>query len=190
MSARHLVFVLGFAFGGVPRPGSGADKPAKTEAQSPASKTSTDRNAERERRGEFLREELKRHVLVAADHPDRPLATTDKPLLRWSNPVRNFFSDGAVFLWLDSKRPVAVAVPSVRGNGGVAHEFSSLCGGPLECRRDGRVIWTPRQANLARQLLTGSRPTNRRNAGYGNYATSAADFERPRGATAPLNCAS
>lgn len=90
MNARQLVFILAFAFGGVSPSGSGADEPTKVESQPPAAKTSADREAKRERRGEFLREELKRHALVAADHPDRPLATNDKPLLRWSNPVRNF----------------------------------------------------------------------------------------------------
>ena len=158
MAVQQLVFVLAFVSVGAADFGISADEPAKTEVESSAPKAETDDDAERRRRGEFLKMDVDRYTVVAVDRPERPFTTTDKTLLRWSNPVRNFFSDGAVFLWLDAKRPMAVAMPSIRGKGNVAREFTSLSTSPLECRRNRQVIWAPRQANFAGQSLAESEP--------------------------------
>lgn len=157
MTVRQLVFVLGFASVGPTCVGLRADEPAKAESESPEPKNGAD-DAKRKRRGEFLKADLDCYTLVAADRRERPFATTGKPLLRWSNPVRNFFSDGAVFLWIDAGRPMAAAVPSIRGNGDVAREFTSLTASPLECRRNGQLVWAPRQVNLAGRSLPESEP--------------------------------
>ena len=85
---------------------------------------------------------------------DQPLNTVDEPILRWSNPIRNFFSDGGLFLWLDGKRPAAIATVSIRGNGSVWFETASLSASALECVRKGREYWMPQSASLAEQRLT------------------------------------
>lgn len=76
-----------------------------------------------------------------------------EPVLRYSNPIRNFFSDGATFLWLDGKRPVAAGTISIRGAGDVWWEFSSFSDRPLRCVREGRAVWTPAAGNLVREPL-------------------------------------
>lgn len=82
------------------------------------------------------------------------LAASEVPVLRYSNPVRNFFSDGATFLWLDGKQPVAAGTISIRGAGDVWWEFSSFSHRPLRCVREGRAVWTPESGNLVRQPLS------------------------------------
>lgn len=89
---------------------------------------------------------------VAAED-GRPLTGTEKPVLRYSNPVRNFFSDGATFLWLDGKRPAAAGTLSIRGVGKVWWEFTSFSGEPLQCRRNDRAVWSPASGNLVRRPL-------------------------------------
>src|SRR5215469_14671514 len=105
--------------------------------------------AERKQRGDFMKADLGRYTATAGE---RTLTPSEEPLLRYSNPVRNFFSDGGLFLWLDDKRPMAAAIVSIRGSGNVFHELTSLTSQPLEVRRDGNLIWSPRTASLADQL--------------------------------------
>lgn len=90
------------------------------------------------------------------DEQDNPLSQTGDPVLRYSNPIRNFFSDGATFLWLDGDRAVAAGTVSVRGTGHVWAEFSSFSERPLRCVRSGRAVWTPESGNLVREPLAGA----------------------------------
>ena len=94
--------------------------------------------------------------LYRSENPGEPFQQTDQAVLRWSNPIRNFFSDGATFLWLDGKRPVAAATISVRGTGEVWREFVSLSNQTLRCVRQGRMVWTPQSRNLLPQPLPDS----------------------------------
>jgi hypothetical protein len=114
--------------------------------------------AERKRRGEFMKAQLDRWTVAVADGADSPLSLTEEPVLRYSNPVRNFFSDGGLFLWLDGKQPLAAAVVSIRGKGQVFGEFTALSGRPLECRRDGKVVWSPPVGNVVGQSLADAPP--------------------------------
>ena len=89
---------------------------------------------------------------LSADGSGLP-AAGEVPVLRYSNPIRNFFSDGATFLWLDGKRPAAAGTISIRGAGDVWWEFSSFSERPLRCVREGRAVWTPESGNLVREPL-------------------------------------
>jgi hypothetical protein len=109
--------------------------------------------AARKQRLMHLERRLAEFQVFKLDQPDQPLKTTQEPLLRYSNPVRNFFSDGATFLWLDGKRPAAAAAVSIRGTGRVWREFTSLSSAPLRCLREGRAVWTPQSGNLVGEPL-------------------------------------
>jgi hypothetical protein len=87
--------------------------------------------------------------------PADPLAVSNEPILRWTNPVRNSFSDGTLFLWLHDERPFAAATVSIRGDGLLWLELASLSTEPLRCVRAGNSFWTPRKASLAGQRLVG-----------------------------------
>jgi hypothetical protein len=110
-------------------------------------------DAARKERLEFMKQ-FRADIQVFRDaRPADPLPATDEPVLRWSNPVRNFFSDGALFLWLDDKRPVAAATISIRGNDNLWLEMASLSPDALRCLRQDNDFWTPRKASLAEQRL-------------------------------------
>ncbi len=113
----------------------------------------TDLQAERKVRLEFMAQKLDEFRLFREDKPDEHFPRTKSPVLRYSNPVRNFFSDGATFLWLDGKRPLAVGSISVRGNGQVFREFTSLSEKPLSCVYKNKVVWSPRASGLPRQTF-------------------------------------
>jgi len=114
--------------------------------------------AERMRRGEYLLSTFREFELVRAETPEQPLAHHEKPLLRYSNPIRNFFSDGCSLLWLDGNRPAAVATISIRGEGHVWWEFTSLSGSRLLCTRDGQPQWKPQSGNLIGKTLPDGPP--------------------------------
>lgn len=102
---------------------------------------------------EFMKEFWTEFKLFGNDRPEEPLATLEEPLVRWTNPIRNSFSDGALFLWLEGKRPVAVATISIRGNGSVWLESASLSPGALRCLCRHSPFWTPKSASAAEQRL-------------------------------------
>ena len=126
-------------------------------ASQAADEMSVDDEARHERL-DFIRKRLAEFSLFFEDRLDEPLKKTEEPVLRYSNPVRNFFSDGATFLWLDERRPVAAASISIRGAGNVAREFTSLIDKPLHCVRDERVVWRPKSGGLLDQPLEEAQP--------------------------------
>lgn len=81
-------------------------------------------------------------ISTNADQP-KSLAIRTEPLIRYSNPVRNFFSDGALYVWNADKQPAVIGAVSVRGTGAVWCELTSLSGATLTCRNEGEVFWTP-----------------------------------------------
>jgi len=110
-------------------------------------------DATRKLRLEFMKDLRAEFQVFREARPKEPLAKIDEPLLRWSNPVRNFFSDGGLFLWLHGKRPAAAATVSIRGNGSVWLEVASLSPVALRCERLGNEFWTPRIASAVEQRL-------------------------------------
>ncbi len=134
------------------------EEPVPSPANALEDNNSQEADAQRKRRGEFMKAQLDRYTIAAADRLESPLSLTEEPALRYSNPVRNFFSDGGLFLWLDGKRPLAAAVISIRGKGQVFAEFTSLSARALECRREGANVWSPPAGNVVGQSLPDAPP--------------------------------
>ena len=84
------------------------------------------------------------------------------PVLRWSNPVRDFISDGAMFLILDGERPKGVFTLWMRGregsleSGDLFRELVSLSGERLTCRRGETLVWSPPAGALVEKSLEGA----------------------------------
>lgn len=153
MTVRQFTFLVGLAACGPADFARPADQPDQAAVKSSASTDATDADAQRKLRAEFLKAELDRYTIVAGDRPERPLAATQKPALRYTNPVRSSFTDGAVYFWREGERPLAAAVLSIREKGNVVRELVSLTDRPLLCKRDGQAAWTPTGGNLVGQPL-------------------------------------
>jgi hypothetical protein len=111
---------------------------------------------ERQARLDFMKAKAAEFELAAEKDQKHAFKLHDEPLLRYTNPVRSSVSDGVTFLWLDGARPVGAATWSIRGTGNVFREFASLTDRPLECRRNGKVVWSPQQGGLLHQPLASS----------------------------------
>jgi hypothetical protein len=121
-----------------------------TWAQSPPN---ADDDAARTKRLKFMKDFLDEFSVFRDVRPADPLGMSKEPVLRWTNPVRNFFSDGSLFLWLNDQRPAAAATVSIRGDGVLWLELASLSPDALRCVRAGSNFWTPRKASLVEQPL-------------------------------------
>ncbi len=96
----------------------------------------------------YFREEAARHLIVRQGKNENPLALVSEPVLRYSSPSGPT-SDAAIFVWLAGSRPEVVASFSIRRPGQeVIRECASLSREALECRLDGRVVWSPRSGSL------------------------------------------
>lgn len=126
----------------------------------------------RQKRLELLQSRVDELHFTLASQDETELQRSKQPVLRWSNPVRDFVNDGIAFLLLDGERPHALVNTRVRGreaplaSGELLHEFASLSAQPLACRRDDRAIWTPKAGALVEQALVdvpapAARPTLR-----------------------------
>lgn len=81
------------------------------------------------------------------------LTRMDQPVLRYTNPVRSSQAGGVVYLWLHGVRPQCAGCFSIRDNGNVIVELSSLARDPLDVTYSGDAPWTPRQAGLPPRVL-------------------------------------
>jgi hypothetical protein len=114
----------------------------------------------RRQRMELLESRTRELELRWDEKDSPPLARGKSPILRWSNPVRQFVNDGLTFLWLEGKRPVAVVSCWARSaeadlrKGELWHEFVSLSGKPLVLSRENQIIWSPRGAMRTDQPLS------------------------------------
>lgn len=109
-------------------------------------------------KGDSLRRErlelLESRLAELSIQPDekgaKPLVRDKGPILRWSNPVRDFVNDGITYLWLDGERPMAVVTAWARSpegslqSGTLFRELVSLSDKPLTASQGKDVIWTPR----------------------------------------------
>jgi hypothetical protein len=119
-----------------------------------ATNPSTGSRDERDAQLQFMVRTLDEFKLAPRDAADRPFQRTPEPVLRYSNAVRgNQLTDGCVLVWLDGNRPVAVASMSIRREGQVWREFTSLVDRPLACSRDGQRVWSPASGGLLRQSI-------------------------------------
>lgn len=114
--------------------------------------------ASRTARLDFMKQFASTLAVSLATQPDHRLTMRDEPVLRWSNPVRNFFSDGALFVWLDGQRPAALATVSIRGNGTVWLEAASLTEKPLSATLEKKDFWQPRSTAIAPRTLADIEP--------------------------------
>lgn len=91
----------------------------------------------------YLREQAARHVLVPAAESQERLTFVAEPVLRYTSPSGPT-SDAAIFVWLMGGRPQIVGSFSIRRPGDeVVRELASFGSVPLECRIDGRAVWSP-----------------------------------------------
>jgi hypothetical protein len=114
--------------------------------------------AAQQARLEFLKSKLAELKLRDAVDSTRTISTTTRPILRWTNPIRNDEIDGAVFLWLDGQRPCAVASLFLFGkaplhSGRFAQEFASLSATALACADNEKEVWNPNRGALIGQRL-------------------------------------
>jgi hypothetical protein len=107
----------------------------------------------RRERLETMKAVVDQVVLETAGESPKTLARSENPVLRYTNPVTSAFSEGALFLWLDGKRPIAAVSPSLRDNGTIWWELSSLSEEPLRLTRDGAVVWQPKSCSRKAELL-------------------------------------
>lgn len=155
---RQLLFLVALASAWSATVGVLADEPVGSAKKPASGAEDREADADRKRRGDFLKAELDRYTIVAVDRPEAPLKATAQPVLRYTNPVRTSFSDGAAYLWLDGERPLAAAILSIRDKGNVVREFVSFTERPLLCRRERQVAWTPKGGNLVEQSLSDAPP--------------------------------
>ena len=106
----------------------------------------------------YMKELRDEFQLFREASPDKALTVVEEPVQRWTNPIRNFFSDGCLFLWLDGKRPAAAATASIRGNGSVWFETATFSSLPLRCLRNEREYWTPRGVSSGLLEISDSEP--------------------------------
>ncbi|MEM9586919.1 MAG: hypothetical protein AAGA03_06525 [Planctomycetota bacterium] len=85
----------------------------------------------------------------------------DRPVLNWTNPVRKTPS-GAMFLWVDARRPVAALCLYPASDEATDHEFQSLALEKLVASVDDRIVWQPNEAGLKFGEITGAAPPSDR----------------------------
>jgi hypothetical protein len=101
----------------------------------------------------YFREQAARHFIFRPGDNENPLALVGEPVLRYSSPTGPT-SDAAIFVWLAGGRPQIIVSFSVRRPGDeVIRECASFSSEPLECRIDGRTVWSPKSGGLVAQKL-------------------------------------
>ncbi|MCO8122648.1 hypothetical protein NHH03_12950 [Stieleria sp. TO1_6] len=90
----------------------------------------------------------------------------DDPLLNWSNPVRTT-PGGALFLWVQDKRPVVAMCKFSNGINVIASEFQSLSDRQFTMQIDGKTHWRPAKPGVE------MRPVPMTNTGNATIASTA-----------------
>jgi len=137
----------------------GADEPPKADPL-------------RQKRLEFLKERVGQFEIQVGGDAARILKAGAEPILRWSNPVRDNFNDGVIYLFFEKQRPRAIVTvwadfPMAKlDQGNVFRELVSLSAEPLACHRDGNLLWSPKAGALVEQAFKeapapAARPTQR-----------------------------
>jgi hypothetical protein len=113
--------------------------------------------SDRHDRLQFLKQKVVDLVLSRPDG-EEPFPLRAEAVLLYSNPEKETgTSDGATFLWLDGKRPVAAVSFSIRRPENRAYrELTSFSAKPLVCGRPGTPSWTPKGGGLLNQSLAGA----------------------------------
>jgi hypothetical protein len=111
------------------------------------------KDAEAAQRLAFMIRKIDEFALATEKEPDQRLVRLKEPVARYTNPVRNAFTHGALFLWTVDARPVAGGTVWIGGEGDVHREFVTLTDQPLKCERNGKAVWTPRADGFVRKPL-------------------------------------
>jgi hypothetical protein len=95
-------------------------------------------------------------VLESTDQPPKTFDRSDRAILHYSNPISSATAEGATFLWLDGKRPMAAVSMSHRSGGQIFWELSSLSDDPLSLSRNGSAVWIPTACSRKAERLAGA----------------------------------
>jgi hypothetical protein len=148
-SARLAAVLIGVT--SVCAPSLRAEEPADSSSAAP----------ERTRKFERMKELIDATVLESTDQPPKTFARSERAILHYSNPISSATAEGATFLWLDGKRPMAAVSMSFRAAGQVFWELSSLSDGPLNLTRDGSTVWIPASCSRkAERLADAEKPAD------------------------------
>jgi hypothetical protein len=115
--------------------------------------------AVRRQRFKFLEARTAEFELQTEKADSKLLERGKSPILRWSNPVREFVNDGLTYLWLDGNRPLAIGSCWCRSTeadlrtGELKYEFSTLTDERMSLRRGQNVIWTPKPEGVVNKPL-------------------------------------
>ena len=113
----------------------------------------------RRQRYAFLEARTAEFELQTEKADSKLLERGKSPILRWSNPVREFVNDGLTYLWLDDNRPLAIGSCWCRSTeadlrtGELKYEFSTLTDERMSLRRGDNVIWTPKPEGVVNKPL-------------------------------------
>jgi hypothetical protein len=164
LSPTFVVIFVAFGAAGQSASGQAPDRPAAKE------------NDQLARLAEMKQIADSFQAIVFDGGTRTPAARVPEPLYRWNDPTREF-SDGTLWFWKHSGRPIGVVAielyPKNKAFGIVwALEFTSLATGPIEVeggehfdlsyadlyppRADGRLRWAPAQGGIAFREVSGA----------------------------------
>jgi hypothetical protein len=95
--------------------------------------------------------------VVLAETPETKLALSEKPLLRYGDPV-TMVPDGSVYVWTSEIRPEAIVCIWFHPNGTKYHEFQSLSRTKVIASRNGRRRWYPTEPGVVSKAFFESPP--------------------------------
>jgi len=99
------------------------------------------------------------HLVLTDNAKEHDLKREAKPLLRWTNPVRDS-NQGITLLWTEEGRPQAIACMYTYGEDGLSidHEFQSLTNEPLQATHNDKRVWEPKPAIQWKPVPSADKP--------------------------------
>jgi len=103
----------------------------------------TVREQARNQRAERMQQVAEDYEMLVLGKSDERLNLVKKPVLRWSNPLRET-DDGTVYLWTTARgRPAIVLSIYTHDDTKIDHEFQSLAKTRLSARYQDKEVWRP-----------------------------------------------
>jgi hypothetical protein len=116
----------------------------------------TERERDREDRLRTMQQHAADYRLSVSGEQEEVLVLQKKPVLRWSNPLRET-DDGAVFLWtMSNGRPAAALSIYTHEQVFIDHEFQSLALVPIVAERGQIPVWRPAKAGMEFREMPGA----------------------------------
>ncbi|MCO8122293.1 hypothetical protein NHH03_11130 [Stieleria sp. TO1_6] len=102
---------------------------------------------------DHMQEQAKRMQITGTDPNQEsvPVTLHPEPLLRYTNPLYEGQSDGALLMWCQDSTPVVLGSYSIRHNQMLHRELVSFSETPMTCRVEEQVVWAPSRNGFARQ---------------------------------------